>query len=77
MALGDERAAGTFPGGGSEEVVSVGLGMMPRLIRAAAGRVRLKSAGWRLPRPGHAKGRQRGKGFGGNPAFPPDRTLTE
>ena len=30
-----------------------------------------------MPRPGHAKGRQRGKVFGGNPAFPPDRTLTE
>src|ERR1700675_1119644 len=41
VASGDARGTGTFAGcGGSEDVVSVGLWMMPRLLRVAAARIR-------------------------------------
>jgi WD40 repeat protein len=49
VASRDARAAGTFPGcGGSEELISVSLGMVPRRLRVAAARVTLARRGLRL-----------------------------
>ena len=52
VASGDARGSGSFPGRrGSEEVVSVDLGVMPRGLRVAAARVRrARRARWRRQR---------------------------
>ena len=52
VASGDARGSGSFSGRrGSEEVVSVDLGVMPRGLRVAAARVRrARRARWRRQR---------------------------
>src|SRR5271169_1109073 len=52
VASGDARGSGSFPGRrGSEEVVSVDLGVMPRGLRVAAARVRrARRARWQRQR---------------------------